>query len=136
MQELERWLEEATNASWTSGPEEGKLLRPVAEYYIHQLAAVPRQAMPVLLHAIETAGKLCIATAFEVVRVIGYPQNAAAIPYLFYFLSNPNFPGDGMSLGPYARSMPRFCCPISPVFFSNKNPHSTIIKTKRTGKRW
>lgn len=99
MQELERWLDEVNNARWTNSPEEGELLRPVAEHYIRQLASVPEQAMPMLLHAIETSEKDRITTAFEVVRVIGYPQNTAAIPYLFSFLSDANFPGGGDVIG-------------------------------------
>jgi len=104
MQELERWLDEATDARWTNSPEEGELLRPVAEQRIRQLAAVPEEAMPVLLHAIENADKAHITTAFEVVHAIGYPKNAAAIPYLLYFLADPNFPG-GMDVVGALREM-------------------------------
>lgn len=129
MQELERWLEEASNASWTANPEQGKLLRPVADYYIHQLAAVPEQAMPVLIHALENADKLDKATAFDVIRVIGYPQNAAAIPYMFYFLSDPNFPGGGDVIGALREidagvllpSITRILLKQEPPFYYNEN---------------
>ena len=93
MHKLERWLDEATEASWTNTPEEGESLRPIAEERIHQLAAMPDEAMPVLLHAFEEGEKFRVTVVCTVIRAIGYPKNAAAIPYLLYYLGDANFPG-------------------------------------------
>lgn len=99
MQELEQWLDKATAASWTNTPEEGELLRPVAEERIRQLAAMPDEAMPVLLHAFEEGEKFRVTVVCTVIRAIGYPKNAAAIPYLLYYLGDANFPGGTDVLG-------------------------------------
>lgn len=64
-------------------------LNPQRDHLLQQLAGYPpEEVIPVMVNILqEDADKMTGATAIEVIEMIGYPKNKAALPTLIVFLS-------------------------------------------------
>lgn len=65
------------------------------ERLIHELAQHPQETLGEAMRALGSLPKSRWKVAAQVIRAIGYPHNAAALPLLMGHISDPNWPGWG-----------------------------------------
>jgi hypothetical protein len=92
---IEDLLEKAAEMMWIElgrfDPQDMERFHLQGKKLMHEIAEEPLAAMPVLLATLEHPHEKQLPTAVQILCLIGYPHNAAAIPYFLNFVGDPNF---------------------------------------------